>query len=227
MQNVKAWGVVIFSVLSSGFSLAQDVETLSQLTGLDQDSVVVWTDKLRAMTEVNERGASYYGVFPGLINQYNLKVGCEVGVSTGGHSYTILKNTSVKKLYSIDPYSHIIEPYFNAQVFDLFFLITKARLGEFGDRSQMVRECSPQAADVFKDEELDFVFIDANHTYESVKNDIAAWYKKVRSGGIIGGDDYATIWPGVPQAVNEFFEACGLPINIDKQNPRVWWVQKP
>ena len=47
----------------------------------------------------------------------------------------------------------------------------------------------------FKDYEdcsLDFVFIDAHHTYESVKEDIDCWYSKVKIGGILAGHDY---WP--------------------------------
>jgi hypothetical protein len=42
----------------------------------------------------------------------------------------------------------------------------------------------------FKDESLDFAFIDGNHSFEYVINDIAEWSKKVRVGGIISGHDY-------------------------------------
>ncbi len=50
----------------------------------------------------------------------------------------------------------------------------------------------------------DFVFIDANHTYEAVHGDITAWYPKVRPGGVMAGDDYGNEgFPGVKQAVDE------------------------
>lgn len=66
---------------------------------------------------------------------------------------------------------------------------------------------SVKGAELFKDGELDFCFIDADHSYESVKNDILAWKPKVRSsGGIIAGHDYDLSWPelnGVIQAVDE------------------------
>jgi predicted O-methyltransferase YrrM len=42
----------------------------------------------------------------------------------------------------------------------------------------------------FEDESLDFVFIDGNHAYEWVVQDIALWSKKVRKGGIIYGHDF-------------------------------------
>jgi len=49
---------------------------------------------------------------------------------------------------------------------------------------------SLDAARVFKDDCLDMVFIDANHSYKSVLEDIIAWYPKLKIGGILCGHDY-------------------------------------
>ena len=60
----------------------------------------------------------------------------------------------------------------------------------------------------FKDNSVDFVFIDADHSYEAVKQDILAWYPKVKPGGILAGHDYYLdnpTWGGVYKAVNEIF----------------------
>lgn len=57
------------------------------------------------------------------------------------------------------------------------------------------------AAEVFDDNSLDFVFIDACHVVEEVDKDIVAWLPKVKSGGYIGGHDY----PYVSQAVHKYF----------------------
>jgi hypothetical protein len=66
---------------------------------------------------------------------------------------------------------------------------------------------SLDAVKKFRDESLDFVFIDASHEYEDVKKDIEAWLPKVKPGGILAGHDYhgdENDWfPGVKQAVNE------------------------
>lgn len=64
---------------------------------------------------------------------------------------------------------------------------------------------SAESADFFKNRKFDFVFIDAEHTYEAVKSDLMAWRSKVKSGGILGGHDYFhAAFPGVKQAADEF-----------------------
>ena len=55
---------------------------------------------------------------------------------------------------------------------------------------RIVREFSVKAAKFFPDEAFDFIYIDADHTYEAVSEDLAAWYPKVKVGGVIGGHDY-------------------------------------
>lgn len=62
-----------------------------------------------------------------------------------------------------------------------------------------------EAVGLFKDESLDAVFIDADHSYEAVKLDIQNWMPKVRKGGILAGHDYNSAWMGVVRAVDEIF----------------------
>jgi predicted O-methyltransferase YrrM len=63
---------------------------------------------------------------------------------------------------------------------------------------------SIQYADSIKSESIDFIYIDGNHQYSSVLEDIITWNKKVRIGGIIAGHDYG--WPSVNKALIEFFK---------------------
>jgi len=67
-----------------------------------------------------------------------------------------------------------------------------------------IRMASLEAAKLYKESSLDFVFIDAAHDYTNVKNDIQAWYPKVKPGGILAGHDYCCGWPEVIKAVNDF-----------------------
>jgi hypothetical protein len=72
-------------------------------------------------------------------------------------------------------------------------------------------DSSPGAAGEFKDGEFDIVYIDAEHDYESVKADIAAWKPKAKHW--IAGHDYAA-FPGVKQAVDEAFPGCTVQGNV-------------
>jgi cephalosporin hydroxylase len=68
-----------------------------------------------------------------------------------------------------------------------------------------IRMDSISASKIYKDNTIDFVFIDANHDHDNVKKDIEAWFPKVKTGGIIAGHDYTKYWPGLIKAVNDFF----------------------
>lgn len=67
------------------------------------------------------------------------------------------------------------------------------------------QENSWDAARHYDDGSLDFVFLDADHGYESIRKDIDAWLPKVRQGSILAGHDYGVEFPGVLRAVNETF----------------------
>lgn len=91
---------------------------------------------------------------------------------------------------------------FNQNIFEFF----KQNLSPVKDKFTPIQTLSHEGAKLYSDNSLDFVFIDANHTYEFVKNDLAAWLPKVKKGGIIAGHDYNPVsWPGVIKAVHEFF----------------------
>lgn len=65
-----------------------------------------------------------------------------------------------------------------------------------------IKMSSLDAAELYSDNSLDFVFIDAAHDYENVRADILAWKNKVRVGGILAGHDYS--WSEeVKKAVDE------------------------
>lgn len=75
-----------------------------------------------------------------------------------------------------------------------------------------VRMTSQEAVTQYADGSLDLVLIDAGHSYADVSADIRAWLPKVRSGGVLAGDDYE--WPGVKQAVTELIPRAQIMKNI-------------
>lgn len=66
----------------------------------------------------------------------------------------------------------------------------------------IIRAESLRAVKMYDDKSLDAVFIDGDHSYEAVKSDIQEWSKKVKTGGILAGDDYVA-YDGVRRAVDE------------------------
>ena len=104
--------------------------------------------------------------------------------------------------------------------------ITLRQLAINANRWHPIRLPSVKAARCFDDGELDFVFIDAEHSYEAAKTDIATWWPKLRPGGLLIGHDYhRKRFPGVCRAVDEFAERERL--SVLRKGQTVWSIQKP
>jgi len=76
-------------------------------------------------------------------------------------------------------------------------------VGEVGHVISMIQKPSTEASRLYDDASLDFVFIDADHSYEAVMDDLRSWLPKIKPGGVIAGHDY--YWDGVGRAVREVF----------------------
>lgn len=165
-------------------------------------------------SQVGGWGSLYYGVFTKIINDNNYKKVAEVGIGYGTHAKYILKTTQVDKLYLIDPMVYYPNDLFADDIMRCQSVIPNNHFNEFHDLIQ--QELSPwksrftwfrtQSLNVTQsqiaDGELDCVFVDGDHSYEAVKNDLRFWWTKVRAGGHMLGDDY---WmDGVACAVHEF-----------------------
>jgi len=69
----------------------------------------------------------------------------------------------------------------------------------------LIMETSEAASHLFEPSSVDFIFIDADHSYEAVKKDIEAWLPKVKADGVLCGHDYYPYKYGVKRAVDEVF----------------------
>lgn len=122
----------------------------------------------------------------------------EVGTWTGDFAEALLKHTECKKLFCVDPYIFFNDFSYRDSMnlklhsdADKRYQAAKRRLeGVAGPgRVEILRKTSMEAVHNFQDESLDFVYIDANHEYKYALEDILAWYRKIRSGGLLAGDD--------------------------------------
>lgn len=121
---------------------------------------------------------------------YNL--GVEVGVAAGEYSEVLLKANPNLKLYGVDPYmpQRGYRDYTLPSTFNQLMRGAEKRLSPFGDRYEHIRELSVEAAKDFEDGTLDFVYIDGDHDFRHVTEDIDTWKHKIRKGGILYGHDY-------------------------------------
>jgi predicted O-methyltransferase YrrM len=71
-----------------------------------------------------------------------------------------------------------------------------------------IRTTSAEASQQFEDESLDWIFIDADHSYDAVCNDVRFWFRKLKYGGILSGHDYPKV--AVKRAINTLFGAVNV-----------------
>jgi hypothetical protein len=149
----------------------------------------------------------------------------EIGTWRGDFAATILDDRRPRRLYLVDPWEYRTQPGYERaiyggrqnngqQMMDATYERVLARFRGPIDAGLVVvrRSRSLDAATAFEDESLDWVYIDADHSYEGVKNDLDAYFRTVKPGGFIAGDDYGQVgsWfeDGVTRAVDEFADRC-------------------
>lgn len=118
-------------------------------------------------------------------------MGVEIGVASGWYSSKIMELGQVEEMYGVDPYT----PHqgYRDYTRETTFNKLKASAHEFLGRYPnyyFVQDYSVKAAEKFDNNSLDFVYIDGDHSYKAVMQDIKTWIKKVKPGGILAGDDY-------------------------------------
>lgn len=120
------------------------------------------------------------------------KKGAEIGVYKGDFSRWLCKGGL--ELYSIDPWlayeGYVYDKVHRQERQETLYASAKEKLAPYHN-CHIIRKTSMEALNYFEDESLDFVYIDANHKFKYVVEDIHEWSKKVRKGGIISGHDYA------------------------------------
>lgn len=163
-----------------------------------------------------------------------LIVGAEIGVFAGQLSERLLAARSDLTLHMVDSWgdydasleeSGDYHATLTEESQESYFQMTQNAVSSFGERAIIHRKKSVDAAnDVVND--LDFVFIDADHSYEGCHADIKAWAGKVRKGGLLCGHDYDNVdypqW-GVKRAVDEYVAATGL--QLDLGDNFTWFVR--
>jgi len=165
----------------------------------------------------------YYGVFSSIINENNYKKVLEVGCAYGFHTKQVISNTEIESYIMVDPYVPYANDIFSDSVqnvykdgplsnFDQFLHLVMEELSEYKEKITHIRKPSIEASKDIEDGSLDAIFVDGDHSYNAVKEDLHAWWPKLRVGGTLCGDDY---WMSdVAKAVHEFASEYGLEVKF-------------
>ena len=174
-----------------------------------------------------------------------LEAGVEVGVADGSFAREILKTWKGRRLVLVDCWKQQTAADY-CDIANLDDAKQEANLGQvialahLDPRVQLLQGFTPEAASHFEDGSLDFVYLDANHSYLAVRADLRAWYPKVRIGGLLAGHDYldgyvpsrpdfreGTLF-GVKTAVDEFCREIGQAAAFTTRDPPhlSWYFRK-
>lgn len=142
-----------------------------------------------------------------LFCELGYRYGAEIGVQQGNYSEVLCKNNPELKLHCIDcwaPFSHHDQSWQDRQ-----YERAKEKLKSYN--AVLIKKPSLEAVSDYKDGELDFVYIDALHDFDSVMQDIIRWAPRVRRGGIVAGHDYCYYYQcGVIRAIDTYAAAHNI-----------------
>lgn len=187
---------------------------------------------------------------PELLNEMHLnnKI-IEVGVFQGRFAEHFLQRWNGRKVYMVDAWRH-----FDRAHMDLLnekgakthldrLRQTAERVYAYGSRACIIRETSEDAHTLFTNNNIDMVYLDADHTAyvgdeAGIAKDLKVWWPKVRPGGVFAGHDYfdgphAGADYVVKSKVDTFFEKLDLQVHVldkgteDSKPKPSWLVLKP
>ena len=158
-------------------------------------------------TALTDSGNNITGLID-LINYVDVtdKVMCEIGCYIGVSTETFLQ-FKPKKFYAVDIWG-MNDAYIDAQwaIGNRTWATIEEQFRQMTSNYsnvEVIKDFSVSAADKIEPESLDLVYIDGEHTYEAISEDIAAWTPKVKPGGWVCGHDYG--FENIRRGVQEAF----------------------
>lgn len=148
-----------------------------------------------------------------LIKENNLEFGAELGVQSGYLFFHLLDTHPNLILFGVDAWMGNNQAAYAKMKKEVNEKVVDYKNG------MIMNMTTNEAAAKTPDESLDFVFIDADHSYPACKIDMEKWMSKVKVGGYIIGHDCEV--SSVRRALEEVFGK-----NYQKDVDQVWYVQK-
>jgi hypothetical protein len=142
--------------------------------------------------------------------------GVEIGVWRGDWAAELLERTRPRRLFLVDPWT--FQPEFKGSWFggaiaksqadmdQIYETVVERFAAPIAAGQVIVHRCPSAEAPI--NVPLDWVYVDGNHSYEYVRDDLEKYGALVRAGGLVIGDDYgrfAAWWgDGVLRAFDDY-----------------------
>jgi len=153
-----------------------------------------------------------------------VELGSWTGKSAAYCIVELINNGKLNEFYCVDSWKGGEEHQHNEMITsDTLYNIFVQNLAPVADNFRTIQGLSWDAAKNFSDSSVDFLYVDAGHSYFDVMNDLQAWWPKIRQGSYFGGDDFTKKFPGVQKAVFDFFDPLQIRV---KRLGRCWYVVK-
>ena len=148
--------------------------------------------------------------------------GCEIGVARGHNAKNICETLNIKTLYLIDPYTQYCQSDILIHGHTSQLDTAQQVLADFTKQINWL-VCNSSEALPCLPKTLDFAYIDGNHQYQFVKQDLRLYFERVRHGGVLGGHDLSGDHAGVIRAVVEF--AIEKELDLHAEGHDFWFVK--
>lgn len=167
-----------------------------------------------------------------LNDQGLLGTGVEIGCMFGAFARQVLTHWKGKKYFMVDPWIQQDPTVYREKHSDVNFdgcYRECQKLAKEDPRVELIRAMSVQALPRIEDASLDFAYIDGNHAYREVLEDMDGWWNKVKVGGVLCGHDYYddTNYPHYCQvysAVRRWADQHQSPYLVTPCSS--WWIAK-
>ena len=166
--------------------------------------------------------------------------GAEIGVERGKTAQQLLAQPNIIEYVCVDQWRYDADYAETAKHKDTSSAYHDRNFQKFlnlasnyPDKVRIYTTKSKLAAKIIPNDHFDFVFIDANHNYQSVYEDIMIWRQKIKHGGFICGHDWGDVrFPGVSKAVEDSFymyttRQCNWKWPVKLGGDFTWFATRP
>jgi hypothetical protein len=184
-----------FKLLFIALSLFSFIFLLSYVAQKPGLFLVIKTENIKLNPINNLNQLNNRNEFGALLEKYQFKTVIEIGVQSGLFADELLSNwPSFEQYFGVDPWiqqkNYVDWANVDNNEQEKKYQETRNRLNKYGNKIQLIREFSTDASAKFKNNSIDFIYIDARHDYCGVYEDLTSYYSKLKCNGMFAGHDY-------------------------------------